>query len=341
MRRVLRKSLSISSKTFASSNILHEIVPVVIEILGDTYPEMQRTASHIHQIISHENDVLENLKQNNSSKIMKILNDNPRLDVNDLLEYSGFVQALEKVRSQHHNENTISGDLMYYLYDTYGLNVEIMEKIAQNEGLKLDRNGFAEQVARKRNQTLQDYNQRPLKIDLSKSEPTDSDWKYVYEFNKTNNQFVVPKLSATIIAIEDRENGMFDLILDKTNFYYESGGQAHDVGQIIHKNGLFNVERVSCINDIVIHSGKFIDGRFELNDLVELVVDATQRTGNTRNHTATHLLHASVKSVTKSVTYQKSSRVLPSGLKIDLGILGYKQDISSIDEIEKLVRLVK
>lgn len=283
LRRVLRKALLISSKIFGSENLLHETVPVVIDILGDTYPEMQQNYSQIQQIIRHEGDVLKSLSKNNSSKLTKILEENPPLDGN-------LVKRKQLTKSH----------LQYFSEDT--------SKII---------------------------------LSLPQKEYTNAVWKYSYEYNETIKEFVVPNLEAKIIAIENCEDGMFDVVLDKTNFYHKSGGQATDVGQIFNKNGVFSVENVISIDGVVIHRGVFLDGKFETNNLVELAVNGSHRTGNMRNHTATHLLHASVKNVTKSVTYQKSSSVMPNELKLDLGILGYKQDFSSINKIEKLVRLVK
>lgn len=346
LRRVLRKSLSISSKTFTHKKLLHEIVPIVVEILGDTYPEMQRNLSQIFQIIDHEDGLLQSLLKNNSSELGKILEQNPGFDGNDLLDYAGFVPAFKEVRAVHHENNTISGELMFKLRDTYGLGDEIIEKIAEIECLTLDRKGFAECVADKIKQTkslFTDLSDVSISFDLKSThlKPTDSAPKYSYEYNEITKEFKVPSIKAKIVAIKSDTNGMFAVIVDKTNFYNASGGQAADLGRIVHQNGEFHVKYVSSVDGLVVHSGKFVEGTFEPNDLVELIVDGSLRTGNIRNHTATHLLNASVKQVTKCVTYQKSSNVTSSGLKLVLGMLGYKLEHRSIAEIQKLVRLVK
>lgn len=284
---------------------------------------MNKKYENVIDIIENEKEIFKSLKDNNSKDIQEILIKYPKLnELNDLiLEYSGFLNAfkeLQEEKSKFEN-NLIPGKFLFKLHDTYGLNDDIIEQIAEIENLKLDLSGLqyeimnAKQKSKKLSQNLNNSNNNwqinDEIIEFTLNCPkTNDNFKYSYKFDENKNIYNVQKIEGKILGIfengksvEKIDNVINDkkiigIITDKSNFYYESGGQESDRGiiKIIKNNGneiQFNVDEIEKINDCIIHIGKCspIDYQenfqINLNDNVNLIVDEYHRTYNTFHHT--------------------------------------------------------
>lgn len=319
---------------------------IVIESLSSTYPEMHRNVSEIHQVLQHEIEIHKSLlAATNATELVDILRINPLIDENDVIDYPGFLVAYRELNSMKFKE-TVPGLFIFKLYDTYGLTIDAIERLATASGLQLDRKGFSICLSEARQKTKVknaskgiDSNIPHLKINLA---ATDNSFKYIYKFNKETNLYSIPIRTAKVIAIIDDNM----VVLNESPFYPESGGQQCDSGRMIKlTNGQeltgqqFQVNQVTESNGLVLHCGGE-STRLQVGDKVRVYVDENRRTGNIQNHTAVHLCNAAVKHVAKCVTYQKSSSVTGSGFKLELGVLGKKLDLNRIRAIEDVVRRV-
>lgn len=365
LRRILRKSILLSERSFEHKKLLHEIIPVVTEILGETYPEMSKKLPQILQIISHEEEVFKALRLNTSSEINEILIEYPKIEELDAINIPGFVPGFKEFQkfknSLGNHPKILSGHLMFKLYDTYGFDEETLVKLAELEDFSLDRKGFEEQFLKTRQRTKQNFqnsfnDENPSKTEMVKElikssvKLTENDHKYSHFYDKTKELYSVPVLKTKISAIfvnnkmvdqiTSETQGICHLVTEKSNFYYESGGQESDLGKIINPNFTFKIRSVDFLDGYIFHIGTIerVNDVIRIGDDIEMEVDAEQRTGNILNHTGTHLLNSTVRQITDCAVCQKSSSVTHSGLKLELGIFGKKLNRNSINDIETLIR---
>lgn len=332
-------------------NLLPEVVCVVAESLGNTYPEMNRNLGQIQQIVRNEQELFRSLLASSSSELKEILNSTPTLEENDVIDFPGFIPAYKDLMATiKPHDRVMPGKLMFKLYDTYGLNEEAIERLGEAGNLALDRTGFTECLAEARRRTKNMFqNTSNTATDVLKllSLPgvgaTENELKYNYKFNYYLHKYVLPEIKSKVVAVEERENGSVRVVLDQSSFYPDSGGQECDRGQLIKSRDdeddvIFEVESANIANGLVVHDGRMLKGQLATGDIVELIIDAKRRTGNIQNHTATHLINASVRQIVNCVTYQKSSSVSSECLKIELGILERKIDKILAQNIEDFVR---
>jgi len=199
----------------------------------------------------------------------------------------------------------ISGDLIFKLYDTYGLPVDLVEELAEKKKIFLDIKGFHKKMkeqndrSRKSNKFCKDYSGvifSSLKsIFLDNHDPLNSVVLAMY--TKGNK---VDYLSKDTQA---------SIILDKTNFYPESGGQIGDQGFIKNSNFIFQVNDTQKNAKAIVHIGKVLSGFISRNSVVQPAIDFAKRKKNSMNHTATHILHSSLHKVVGRELVQKGSKV--------------------------------
>ncbi|CAD7082279.1 unnamed protein product [Hermetia illucens] len=367
LRRIIRKSMLLSNNVFQRNNLLHEIIPKVSEILGPTYPEMQTKLPNVLEILSHEQEIFTALRRNCNANIKEIISANKHLEEVDLFDSPGFVPAYKELQTlkTHFTKNVMPGDFVFKLKDTYGLDEESIEKLAEVEGLQIDKVGYLKELAKAKDRSKDSFSDAKI-IDKASQEisnytaglkNTENFYKYNYMYNTSTKLYQVPTIKTKILRILQNGNAEqsvrlnsdnpVTIITEKSNFYHESGGQQSDHGTIVAYVGnsklQFDVKEVSCSNGCILHSGNFTnsdtkDITLSVNDEVELNVDQNRRTRNIIHHTATHLLNASVRHVIKGVIYQLSSSVTSDCLKLELAILGKKVENELLEIIESLIR---
>ncbi|XP_017775336.1 PREDICTED: alanine--tRNA ligase, mitochondrial isoform X2 [Nicrophorus vespilloides] len=348
LRKIMRRSFAISENMFKKEQgLLKELSNYVIESLGTVYPEMQNNFIQIHQIIDFEEDIYKSLRRNAASDWLKISKDYPALANLDVIEMPGLVHAFKEITNSNLTE--ITPEFGCKLFDTYGLDEPCIKKLSVGLELEFDevrfRNEFDAVKRRSKLTSVTDGNLIDFK-QMGKS--TDDRYKYMY--GKVDGKYVFDEVRAEVLNILDENefvsciepNKPCTLILDKTNMYYESGGQVSDVGCIEFGAGKFEVVDVGNINNYVLHKGVY-KSNFQLNVHEQGVVKFNEeaRFSNMRNHTATHLLNACLKQM-KGATCQKSSKVCAGYLNLDVGIFGEKlssKDIAFIeDRIKKIIK---
>lgn len=266
------------------------------------------------------------------------------------------------------NSGIIPGDVAFKLYDTFGLDEEMINKIASINNLSVDGNSFKQLLLEHKSKHKAVFTETAnsainmllnLRVDnLINDNVCETGDKYKYNYTFSNDgSLSLPNLCSELTGILTDQGELssslninsdneYHFIFNKTNFYCEEGGQCCDKGEIHLKNGaIFEVKGVSKIRGLVLHSGRFshipLNANLELSvgDTAELAINQDNRLRVMQHHTATHLLNAAIKKVLPdSVTCQLSSKVTDSGLILDLAVYGEKLSIKSINDAQELVR---
>mgnify|MGYP000309279353 FL=1 len=298
LRRILRRAVRFGKLLGIDDLFLYKLVPVVVQIMGEAYPELASNEEHISKIIRFEEE-----------RFRETLNDGMKV-VQDIIQ--GIRQR---------GENIISGKDAFLLYDTYGFPLDLTEDIAEENNLLVDKDGFnkAMEEQRKRAREARDDSKAfeaalTLTNLLANVGPT----KFVGYEQLTS--------SAKVLALIEKDHTKewiaseeeFYLITDLTPFYGESGGQVGDTGSFTGEKGKGIILDTQKLPDgRIIHLAKLEQGIIEIGQAVTLNVDELRRQAIRRNHSATHLLHKALKNVLGQHANQAGSLVAPDRLRFD------------------------
>ncbi|MFH2057022.1 MAG: alanine--tRNA ligase-related protein, partial [bacterium] len=242
----------------------------------------------------------------------------------DTLHYGMKVlqDNLDQLRAR--GSDTIQGDLAFKLYDTYGFPVDLTAVMARERGLEIDEAGFEKELAQQRERSKAGSD---FAADFGGSYPAS-------EFVGYNDNF---DTNAEVIYA-NRRGELLEVVLDKTPFYAESGGQIGDTGKINLDARELKVVDTKKVGDSAVH---LVD-KYEGNpaslkgEAVEASVDGTRQKHTQRNHTATHLLHKALRTVLGEHVQQAGSLVAPDRLRFDFSHFRQVTD-AEVQEIERLV----
>ncbi len=307
LRRIIRRAVRHGFKLGQEQPFFHRLVRPLVEQMGDAYPELAEQAPQVERVLYQEEERFsETLEQG-----LKLLEAN-------LKELSGDV---------------IPGETVFRLYDTYGFPVDLTNDIARERSLRLDMDGFeaAMEAQRARARAASQF-----RSDHAGGATVDARSEFTGYDHLRDRGRVVALFSEgrTVNALELGERGM--VILDRTPFYAESGGQVGDQGLLLANGVEFEVEDTLKQGEAHGHLGMLRQGRIALGDEVEAQVDMATRQATVLNHSATHLLHAALREVLGSHVTQKGSLVAPDRLRFDFS---HHEPLSreQIDELERLV----
>lgn len=258
----------------------------------------------------------------------------------------GLIKAFKDI--QKSATDTITPKLAFKLYDTHGLDEEIISTLATAMKLKFSLEGFQKELsdAKRKSKTKSIGGSKhlmQLEEIKNKIQPTVDHFKYDYK--KENERYVFPDLNVEIVAIlkngtltqKNDPNTPCTLILNKTNFYAEAGGQQGDSGVIELKDGVFLVRHTEFLHNYVLHQGIFkSDSILQVGDCGTAKVDEKRRLSAMKNHTGVHLLNAALKKLNRA-TCQKSSKVTDDFLSFDVGVFGEKLSVDDCVKVEGFV----
>ena len=288
LRRILRRAIRHGNKLGATEPFFASLVPALVSEMGTAYPELVRQKGAIIKALASEEE-----------QFARTLDKGM-----DILE-----QALASL-----DGNQIPGDVVFRLYDTFGFPVDLTNDIARERGLELDVEGYeAEmQAQRKRSQeggSFQvDYNNV---INLA-GETEFLGYGDVESTAKVRGLFVEGDAQT---AISTGESAV--VILDRTPFYGESGGQVGDTGYIVSDGAKLEVRDTTKAQGHHLHHVVVIEGELCSGDEVKAVIDASLRTRIKANHSATHLMHEALRQVLGEHVQQKGSLVDADKLRFD------------------------
>lgn len=306
LRRIMRRAIRHGHKLGINTIFFHTLVPFLVQEMGEPFPELIREQKNIEQVFMQEEQ-----------------------------QFAKTVDAGLKILEQTMRDlqgSVIPGNVVFMLYDTYGFPVDLTADVAREHGLTLDLAGFdaamAEQKARGRNASKFDMQTAAF---LPK---TTTDFTG-YE-NTQNNAKVVEifKDGASVSALQPNETGY--VILDKTPFYAESGGQVGDIGSLSGNGIEFVVIDTVKIAQANVHCGENLGKTLHIGDTVTATVEANRRNKIKANHSATHLLHAALRKILGGHVAQKGSVVDDQRLRFDFT---HKQPLTNeeIFAVENLV----
>ena len=313
LRRIMRRGMRHSHFLGSKEPIFFNIFKTLMNEMSVNYPELKRAESLIKETLKMEEEKFLVLLERG----MKILNDE--------------IYKVEKV---------LSGEIAFKLYDTYGFPLDLTEDILKSKSLTVDYKKFKSLMQQSRDLAKKNWKgSGDSSVDgiwfsiKDKLQPTEF---LGYETNQAEG--IVLSLIKNNKEVESLNNGdEAMIILNQTPFYGESGGQIGDTGVILSGTFKFKVSDVQKkIGDLFVHYGKVESGSIKLKENVEMKIDVDRRENIRAYHSATHLLHESLRRVLGEHVIQKGSLVAPDRLRFDFS---HMKPISSdeIDRIEKFV----
>ncbi|OHB82123.1 MAG: alanine--tRNA ligase [Planctomycetes bacterium RBG_16_64_12] len=315
IRRLLRRAVLDGYQLGMRKPYLHQLVGTVVELMGNPYPELADTAHRVGQGIQQE-----------ESQFFDLIN-----------------AGMPRVERLFHQVagtpgKTVPGRDAFDLLQTHGFPPELTATLAAEQGFQFDWDGFHE--ARRKHEQASGAGQR---IELFKQGPLDELKKTLagteflgHETDSIDDATVVGLIAGDKTCYEftrlDSKQPVV-VVLDRTPFYGEMGGQVGDTGQIVALGGRFEVVDTQVEDGFTLHVGHLCEGRIGYKDRVAVRVDAVRRQAIRRAHSATHLLHYALRKSLGTQTQQRGSRVEPDQLRFDFN---YPQALApeQLEEIE-------
>ena len=249
------------------------------------------------------------------------------------LQFSKTIaQGMQFLSDHLQKKQNISAEIAFKLHDTHGFPLDLTEDVAQENGLEVDVLGFKHAMEKQKNMARSGHKFKQQQISINSSQKATT-FLGEHQLHVSGVVLEIFVNNDLVDCITSDLNGI--LVLDKTTFYAESGGQVGDVGFIKGENGLFQVLDTQSIKGVVLHFGKVVEGFFTVQDKVDSKVDAA-RFDIMANHTATHLLHAALRQVLGDSVVQKGSLVNSKKLRFDFA---YAKSLTKeqLSKVESLV----
>ncbi len=300
LRRILRRAVRFGKVLGIDKAFMYQIVAIVVELMGESYPELIDKQSYVEKVIKIEEE-----------RFHETINDGLGI-VTDIIN-----------RLKATNERTILGKEAFILYDTYGFPLDLTEDIAEENGLVVDTNGFNAEMEKQRERA------RSARQDVKAGEEALFYADLLKDVSSSIFQgYGRGKLDATVLGLIDLSKrtkleqasagAHVAILLDKTPFYPEGGGQVADSGLITAPTGKIEVKEVIKLPDgKIIHKGRVTEGYIKVDTIVNACIDSYLRAASARNHTATHLLHQALKEILGDHVNQAGSLVTPERLRFD------------------------
>ena len=311
LRRIIRRAIRHGYKLGVHDPFFYRLVAPLEQEMGAAYPELGAQRAHIERVLKQEEDrFAETLDQG--------------------------MGMLENAIGKLHGE-VIPGKVVFKLYDTYGFPIDLTEDIARERQLLIDHAGFKQEMeaqrARARAHSKFGADQDGLSSAATSALPPTRFGGHA----GLSDQSVVLALfrdGTEVDALENGEHGQ--VVLEKTPFYAESGGQVGDTGAITGESVRFDVEDTVKVGGVHAHVGRVSAGRLEKGSAVSAAVNAERRQDIVLNHSATHLMHAALRQVLGEHVQQKGSLVAPDRLRFDFS--HYEpMTAAEIEQVEDLV----
>ena len=317
LKRLIRRAVRQGKILGMDKPFLYPLTSIVTEIMKDAYPYLISRREHVAQVVlSEEEKFRETLQQGI-----------------EILE-----KMLDELKGKKKKE--LPGDLVFKLYDTYGFPLNLTEELALESGFSIDRPGFDKAMQRQQESardrrsggTLQSslsvYNQ--LSTELKKTE-------FVGYETLEDEAKVLVILKGEAMTEKVSAGEEIEIILDKTPFYGEAGGQVGDSGILTNKRLKIEITATRRpLPEIIVHRGKIVQGELAKGEIVKASVDKERRRDIAASHTATHLLQNVLRQVLGEHITQSGSLVAPGRLRFDF--THFKAlDNRQLERIEELV----
>ena len=321
LRRLLRRSIRSLSLLGAPDRILlPELMGVSQKAMREEYPELENKISSIQAEAEKEEEIFRRTLERGS----------------DMLS-----SAIQKAKSE--KKERIDGKAAFQLHDTFGFPIELTREIARESGLEVDEEGFKAQMAIQKGRARQDAVTKRHNVDVAVYDEAKKRLKEEQKFmgyqTLSSSGTVLEILSEKGPVEKACKGETVDLILDSSSFYFERGGQLADRGEIVSPTGVCEVLDVQQpVKGLTVHHCKVEEGEILAGQKVDTLVDEERRNALARSHTATHILHQSIREVLGPDAVQSGSVVDADYLSFD-----YKSDRAPSKEelfaIEEMVNM--
>ncbi|WP_048308401.1 alanine--tRNA ligase [Halomonas sp. PR-M31] len=289
LRRIIRRAIRHGHKLGAREPFFHKLVAALDAEMGDAYPELRKARPQIERILFKEEEQFARTLEHGMG----------------LLE-----EALSKL-----DGDVLAGETVFKLYDTYGFPFDLTADICRERGVTLDEVGFQRELeaqrerARAASQFGADYT---AGLELE-GETTFSGYERLEDESRVTA--LIDEAGNALVELEEGDKGV--VVLDRTPFYGESGGQIGDTGYLEGPNLRFQITDTQKQGGHHLHHGVMLEGRLQVGTSVTPRVDASLRAATVRNHSATHLMHEALKRVLGDHVQQKGSLVTAERLRFD------------------------
>jgi alanyl-tRNA synthetase len=290
LRRIARRAMRHGHKFGVSPVFFNELVPTLVKVMGAAYPELVAKQAFVRDVLRKEGEQFARTLETG----MAILD-----------------AAIAKLGGA----KVIDGNTVFKLHDTYGFPTDLTADIARERGLTVDTEGYerAMDVQRRQSQAASQFG-----ADLSAGVKVEGKTEFLGYETLASEAPVVLLLDAAGESVQSLDKGAKGIIvLERTPFYAESGGQVGDTGELLTKTARFEVADTQKLGSAFGHQGTVTAGRIAVGDRVTAQVDARRRAAIVLNHSATHLLHAALRKVLGVHVQQKGSLVAPDRLRFD------------------------
>jgi alanyl-tRNA synthetase len=288
LRRIIRRACRHGNKLGAKGSFFYQIVAALAAEMGEAFPELKSQQAHIERVLKAEEE-----------QFAKTLEQGLRILEQDLAQLKGDV---------------VPGDVVFKLYDTYGFPMDLTADIARERELTIDEAGFEREMDAQRERAR---SASAFGMDYNSLVKVDSATEFLgYDATEGQGKIIaLYKDGQSVDQLGEGEQGV--VVLDRTPFYAESGGQVGDTGFLQAGAARFDVRDTTKTGGAFLHHGVVASGALVIGSPVEAKVDADVQHATSLNHSATHLLHEALRQVLGEHVQQKGSLVDSQRLRFD------------------------
>jgi alanyl-tRNA synthetase len=298
LRRIIRRASRYGRLIGINKPFLYKLTGAVVDAMRDAYPDLADSREHVAKIVMLEE---ERFGQTLDSG-MALLN-----------------EAVAKLKAE--KRTMIPGDVLFRLYDTFGFPLDLVADMARDQHLEIDEEGYRRAMQEQREKARAAWaGSGEEKIKPVYKEIASGIRRTVFTgyevLEGTGTITAIIKGEKTVTEVKEGDDA--EIVLDQTPFYAESGGQVGDKGELLGEATKFAVsDTVKPVDGLFIHKGRVKKGNFKIGDAVLAKVDEEERMDTVRHHTATHILHATLRSVLGEHVKQAGSLVAPDRCRFD------------------------
>ncbi|HZP89316.1 MAG TPA: alanine--tRNA ligase [Burkholderiales bacterium] len=306
LRRIIRRAIRHGYKLGQKKPFFYLLVDDLAKVMGEAYPELVENKGRVAAVLKQEEERFAETLENGMGVLESAL---------------------------HREDRMLDGETVFKLYDTFGFPVDLTADIARERGFQVDLAGFEAAMAEQRERARAASKFQMTQSVEYRGEPTEF---HGYETLRLDARILAIYREGTQVnSIQAGEQAV--IVLDRTPFYAEAGGQVGDLGQLVCGHGVFEVQDTQKIQaEVFGHRGVLRSGRLSVFDQVSAHVDVAMRARAAHNHSATHLMHAALRQVLGRHVQQKGSLVDPWKTRFDFS---HDKPLSA-EEIREVERLV-
>ena len=319
LRRVIRRALRYGQILGIKGAFLHRLTDTVVEVMGPDYPELQQSRRFVDEVV---------------------INEEKRFEDTLFHGVSVLKDEIDGLRTKR--QSIIPGGLVFRLYDTYGFPPDLVEDIARDEDLTVDLAGFDQAMAEQRAASQRSWRgsgEEEIPEIYRRLDASGVECQFLGYETLMAQAKVISLLKHGKEIDSARAGDRVEIILDRTPFYGEAGGQIGDTGWIASDSCRVEIEdTLRYPANLIIHKGKLVEGVLSPGNTVNAMVDEKRRNSIAHNHTATHVLQAALRQTLGEHVKQAGSFVGPERMRFDFTHFAQITP-ERLKEIEMLVNL--